>query len=648
MKDRERDHATAALRFTRRGVLVGLGQVGLFGGLVTRLYQIQVLEGATLAPRAEENRNRQTASAPLRGRIFDANGVLLATNRETFRAILKPQRGRTLAEVQSVLTRVAALVRQTSADVDSRLLRAQRAPREPLLVVDNLTFEQVAALEVNRPDLPGIVVEASSARQYVVRTPRENAAMAHLVGYVGAVEKRALDDDAMLRLAEARIGKTGVEAGMDVELRGIAGSAVTEVDARGRPVRQVSETAALPGRDVALTIDVERQADVMACLGREANPGAVVVLDVGSGAVVVMASTPSFDGTKLSGTGSRDAWKALNAAPDHPLVNRCIAGQYPPGSTFKMVTALAALEGNVLTTKEKIECWGDVTYAGQMFRCWNRKGHIASDLHKALRESCDCYFYEAARRVGIEKIALMAKKLGLGQTFDAGIAQQKSGVVPTPAWKRFRNRRTGWLLGDTIQAGIGQGFVLATPLQLAVMTARLATGRMVTPTVVKRPSGDPAPTFAALDIAPAGLAAIRAGMIAVVNEPGGTGQSADLDDGKTIVAGKTGTSQVSRLSADRDRTVALETRHRDHAVFVAYAPANEPRYAVAVLLEHAGGGGAKAGPMVREVLELMFEHDRRDAKATMPPPDAAAVPSTPSERASPREARDVTGHQVPS
>ena len=313
------------------------------------------------------------------------------------------------------------------------------------------------------------------------------------------------------------------------------------------------------------------------------------------------------------------------------MLNRAIAGQYPPGSTFKMVTALAALEAREISTREKIECWGDVTYAGHTFRCWNRKGHIQSDLHKAMRESCDCYFYEAARRTGMDRIAAMAQTLGLGQTYDTGIAQQKSGLIPSPNWKRFRSR-TGWLIGETILSGIGQGYVLTTPLQLAVMTARIATGKAVTPTLVKRPAGDPPPAFPDLAVSPVALAAVRRGMVAVVNEAGGTGGSADPEDGKTIVAGKTGTSQVSRLSAERDRTVALKANERDHAVFVAFLPADAPRYAVSVLLEHAGGGGAQAGPLMREVIKLLLEQEKRETSPPATGAPAAATVQSPQAR----------------
>ncbi len=618
IRDSERDQQEAAALFTRRGLVLGLSHAAAFGALGSRLYQLQVLESAEIGALAHDNRTRIIPVAPLRGRILDAAGNVLAANREIFRILVIPERGGDLRELRPLLGRLAPLVGLSKEEQERLFAKARGQARHiPLLVAEGVTFEQVAALQLRASDLPGVRAETVWARLYRLGEP-EAQAMSHIVGYVGAVDKRALDDDPILRLADARVGKAGVEAGMEAELRGVGGQAKIEVDARSRFVRRVSETAPLAGRDVRLTVETKLQAQVMERLARDGRPGACVVLECETGEVRVMASAPAFDAGQLNGAQSKAAWQAVSANKDKPLLNRAIAGQYPPGSTFKMVTALAGLDAGLLTVKEKIECWGDVTIAGHMFRCWNRKGHIASDLHKALRESCDCYFYEVARRVGIEAIAAKARELGLGQTYDAGIAQQRAGLIPTPGWKRNRSK-TGWLLGETVMAGIGQGYVLATPMQLAVMTARIATGKAVTPTLIARPEGDPAPEFAPLGISGAALDAVRRAMVAVVNEPGGTGHAADIDDGVTVLAGKTGTSQVSRASADRDRTVVLDITQRDHALMVAYFPAGRPRYALAVVLEHAGGGGAMAGPLVRDVVAMLVDGGKPVARTVSPP-----------------------------
>ena len=476
IRDRERDEQAAAALFTRRGLVLGLAHAVAFGALGSRLYQLQVLEAAEIAALAHDNRTRIIPVAPLRGRILDAAGNVLAANREIFRILVIPERGGDLRELRPLLGRLAPLVGLSKEEQERLFAKARGQARHiPLLVAEGVTFEQVAALQLRASDLPGVRAETVWARLYRLGEP-EAQAMSHIVGYVGAVDKRALDDDPILRLADARVGKAGVEAGMEAELRGVGGQAKIEVDARSRFVRRVSETAPLAGRDVRLTVETKLQAQVMERLARDGRPGACVVLECETGEVRVMASAPAFDAGQLNGAQSKAAWQAVSANKDKPLLNRAIAGQYPPGSTFKMVTALAGLDAGLLTVKEKIECWGDVTYAGHLFRCWNRKGHIASDLHKALRESCDCYFYEAARRVGMEAIAAKARELGLGQTYEAGISQQKAGLIPTPLWKRNRSK-TGWLIGETVLAGIGQGYVTTTPLQLAVMTARITLAK---------------------------------------------------------------------------------------------------------------------------------------------------------------------------
>jgi len=613
--------------FTRRSAALMLAQAAVFGGLGMRLYQMQVLEAAETGALAEGNRTRRMLLAPRRGRILDAAGNVLADNAENFRAVLLPRTKLDAGLLRAELKRLAPVLHLSEDEQERLILVAGRYGHERTLVLaTGLTFEQVAALEVRSLEFPFVTAQVTSTRAYAVSPRPASMAMAHIIGTVGAAANLGLDDDPVLRLTEMRVGKTGVEAGMEHELRGRAGEAVMEVDARGRTLRQLKQTAPRAGRDVLLSIDSALQSRFVERLAAERGQGAIVALDIATGEVKAMASLPAYDPASLSGPGSEAAWRLLTADNERPLVNRAIAGVYPPGSTFKLVTALAALRAGTIEPKEKIECWGDVTYAGHVFRCWNRKGHKASDLHKALRESCDCYFYEAARRTGIDRIAAMAHELGLGETYKAGIARQQAGLIPTTGWKRLQGR-TGWLIGETLLAGIGQGYVLATPLQLAVMTARVASGRAVVPTLIKRSGLEPAAEFAPLGVPDAALGAVRSGMVAVVNEPGGTGQQADLDDPHLTVAGKSGTSQVSRLSAERELKRALAFGARDHAVFVAYAPAAAPRYAVAVLLEHAGGGGAKAAPVARDCLKILFESDRLGARPSAAAPANGDVPA---------------------
>ena len=586
-------------KFSRRAALVGLAQVAGFGAVATKLYQLQVMQGSLYAPMADENRINVQLIAPVRGRIFDRFGRLLAGNDEGFRAVLVPSLA---GNVRQVLERLSRVIPITPDDLDKLAARARRQqPNVPLIVANELTFEQISSIGLLAPQMPGVQIEAAATRRYFA-----GETVAHVVGHVGNVERVSIDDDPMLRLPGLRVGRTGVERGLDERLRGRSGAIKYEVDARGRIVRTLSETEPTKGDDIAVTIDTELQRVVGERLSRERRASAVVI-DTQAGDIVAMVSVPTHDPGDIVKGASAKTWAKLTEGGNEPMLNRAIRGLYPPGSTFKMVTALAALEAGVIDLKSRVDCSGQTELGGQVFRCWKRSGHGACDFHRGLRESCDCYFYEIARRVGIDAIAAMGRRLGFGQIFDTGLALQKPGVMPDAAWKRGRYNKS-WLGGETLLAGIGQGYVLTTPLQLAVMTARIATGRAIVPLFVRPAAGSAPLEIEALDIKPALLEAVRKAMTAVVNEDGGTGSSARLDEGKIQVAGKTGTAQVSRASADRNGQ-ELRWEQRDHALFVAYVPAVRPRYAVAVVVEHGGGGGATAGPVVRDIIAEVLARD---------------------------------------
>lgn len=592
--------------FARRALLLGAAQAGAFALIAGRLYQLQLMEGRKFGPLAEENRVSQRGLIPRRGRILDRRGRVIAANRESFRvAILPGDRSR----MRRSLTTLARVVALPDADIERILAKAKGAPRlRPIAVRSGLTFEEAARIALLAPQLAGVEVESDHGRIYPF-----GRATGHVVGHVGSVDRPALDDDPFLKLPGVRVGKTGVELGMDRELRGGAGTQKYEVDAHGRTVRHLGDTEPVPGKDVVVTIDARLQERVFARLGGEPR-AAVVALDVRSGEVVVLASVPAFDPGDLTVNFEEAAFERLRSDPHKPMLNRAIAGLYPPGSTFKMVTALAALEAGKVTLDETVSCSGAFHFADQTYRCWRHDGHGRVDLAAAIRESCDVFFYDLAERIGVDRIASMARRLGLGETYACGIGGQKDGLIPTTGWKRAVLGK-GWLRGETILAGIGQGYVLATPLQLAVMTARLATGRAVVPTFVRTPGSvlPDGPVFPPLDIPSQGLEAVRRAMVGVVNEAGGTGGNASLagslDGGAVIIAGKTGTSQVrTRSETDRERGEDA-WEHRDHALFVSYFPAHAPRYAVSTVVEHGGGGGATAAPIVRDVIAMLLADD---------------------------------------
>lgn len=608
MFSRDIDDKSERRRFTRRALLVGAGQLGAFGAITAHLFRIQVLDGARYLPLAEENRINVQMLAPTRGRIFDRFGELLADNREAYRAVLVPALAGNVREVVALFSRFVPI----HAEEQERIV--QRARRQssnlPVLLAADLTFDQIAEINLFAPQLPGVRTEIDSRRQYF-----QARTVGHIVGFVGAIERHAVDDDPVLRLPGMRIGKTGVEAGRDLDLRGQGGHIKHEVDARGRIVRNLERVDPSPGTDLVLTIDTQLQAKVLQRLARERR-AALVAMDVQSGEVVAMASVPQFDPVEaqqvpappppVARAKSRPE-RRIRKVSDNPLVNRAIRGAYPPGSTFKMVVALAALEAGVVSPRDRINCEGKFEYFNHVYRCWKRRGHGPCDLHRAIRESCDCYFYEIARRTGIDAIARMARRFGLGQIYDCGLAHQRAGVVPDPEWKQTRFGRP-WLGGETILAGIGQGYVSATPLQLAVMMARIASGRAVDPVLVRPAHRVQPPTPEPLPIKAEWMEAIRKSLVAVVNDESGTGGNARIEDSPHKLAGKTGTSQVSRASSERSQS-ELAWEQRDHALFVAFAPVGNPKYAVAAIVEHGGGGGQTAAPLVRDVMEDLLERD---------------------------------------
>jgi len=461
--------------------------------------------------------------------------------------------------------------------------------------------KSIAQVSVRAPQLPGVEPELVGQRRYF-----HGREMGHIVGHVGSVERFALDDDPILRLPGMRVGKIGVEHDMEARLRGQGGYVKREVDARGRVVRALERVEPKRGDDVVVSIDTALQARILRIMSR-VRQGAAVVMRCDTGELVAMASWPTANVSDLGEGVTQAEWDKLNKRRGDPLFNRTIRGLYPPGSTFKMVTALAALEAGETSLYERINCTGTHVYADQKFRCWNRGGHGPCNLHRAIRESCDVYFYEIAKRVGMTKLADMAERFGLGQVYDgSGLAFQKEGIVPTPSWKRGRFGK-GWLGGETLLAGIGQGYMSATPLQLAVMTARLATGEAVRPTAIAADDGGDA-AFGNVGVDPRHLRAVQRAMRAVVHEGAGTGKRASMSAYGFEVAGKTGTSQVTRLSSFRSQR-SLRWRHRDHALFVSYFPLKAPKYAVSVIVEHGESGGRTAAPLARDVMAAVVEFD---------------------------------------
>lgn len=489
-------------RFTRRALMLGAGQVGLFGLLGWRLHRLQVEEAPKYALLAEENRINVQLLAPARGAIVDRFGRAVAGNLDTYRVLLIPDLTRSVSQSLERLETVIPVDPVTRARA-IRLARRQ-STYIPIVIANNLTWQQFAQINVLAPQLPGIQTDILPVRRYYNGT-----AMAHIVGYVGAAGKNEINDDPVARLPGFRIGKSGVERGFEGQLRGTAGNVKFEVDAHGRAIRKLDRYDSEDGKELVLTIDEELQEKTMERLSGERR-ASVVALDVRNGEVIVMVSTPSYDPNALVDRLSADGWRQIARAADDPLTNKAVRGQYPPGSTFKMITALAGLEAGVIDTDTTFHCWGGYSYHNVHFGCWRKGGHRAVKLHKAIQQSCDVYFYTVAEKIGISKLSAMGRRLGLGQTHDFGMPLQKPGVMPTPDWKRATLGEP-WYGGETIIAGIGQGYVLATPLQLAVMTARIASGNNVVPRIRRLDPDEADAPPGPLGIPEEHLAAVRKG-----------------------------------------------------------------------------------------------------------------------------------------
>jgi penicillin-binding protein 2 len=610
------DDPVRRMAFSRRALLLGAGMAGTGALLAGRMAWLAVFEGETYQLRAQANRIQDRLIPPRRGWIVDRQGKPIAMNRPDYRLELRP------AEVEDLDTTLVAIRAVLDIDLaeDARIRDDVRTQPSfmPVVVRQNLSWREFSACNVRLATLPGVTPVQSFSRFYP-----EADHFAHLVGYVGAPtpEQYREQKNPLLIYPGFRIGKDGIERFADKQLRGTAGSSRVEMTARGELVRELGTNADTPGDTLRLTLDRDLQDYAARRLGD--NSASVIVMDVITGDVLCMVSMPAYDPNIFSRRVPARLWNALQKDDHTPLLNKSAMGLYPPGSTFKMVTTLAALEAGV-DPADTVGCSGAYRLGNNTWHCHARRGHGGVNMHRALPLSCDTYFYVMGRKVGIDSIATMARRLGLGQEYPLPLPGQAKGIVPDKAWKQRRYGKD-WREGETLNGAIGQGYIVTNPLQLAVMTARLASGREVMPRLI---ADGPAPQFPSLGIPDAHLALVRQGMVDVVNAGYGTARAARSPIGDVLFAGKTGTAQVRRISAaERKRGVirneALPWKQRDHALFVAFAPADAPRYACSVIIEHGIAGGRYAAPIARDVLSFLFEPQR--ALAVLPPIEAEAA-----------------------
>jgi penicillin-binding protein 2 len=619
MKRSPREIEDSARMIARRSILLGGVFAGTAAVLAGRMRYLQVERAEDFRLLAEDNRISDRLLPPARGLIFDRRGVLLAANEQNYRITLVREDA---GDVDAVLEELGRIVTLDLGQLErARREIERRAPWVAVTIADRLSWAEVSAVAVNAPALPGVNPEVGLSRVYPM-----GGDFAHVVGYVRNVPEnyrdRTGDSDPVLSLPDFQVGLLNVEEGMESALRGKAGTKRVEVNAAGRVMRELDRDPPTEGADVQLTVDAGLQNYVEARLSGE-SAGAVV-MDCETGEVLALASAPTFDPNLFVRPLSASIYNGLLNDPYRPLANKATQGLYPPGSTYKMIVALAALEMGVVTPEETVTCPGHLEVGDRRFHCWRRGGHGRVNLIESISQSCDVYYYDLAQRVGIEAISAMARRFGCGVRHDLPMSGIAQGLAPTMEWK-MRNRGAAWVVGDTLNASIGQGFVLSSPLHLAVMTARLATGRNVRPSLIRSVDGvgQVPEGFESLGIDPAHLDVIHEGMWKVNNDRRGTAYGARVQAERMKIAGKTGTSQVRNISAAERaagviRNEDLPWERRDHALYVGYAPYDAPRYACSVIVEHGGGGSAVAAPIARDIL-------LRAQVGDVPPPDLYPV-----------------------
>ena len=595
----------------RRSLIMALIKFLLLMVIIARLYYLQVYQADRYKTLADENRISTRLLVPPRGIIFDRNGVTIASNQQNFQALIVAEQAPNVQETLDAFKKIMPLSEAEEERIKKDLKRNRSFV--PIKIRDNLSWEEVSRIQLNAPDLPGIVIDEGLTRYYPF-----GAGMAHILGYVSSVSDKDVKDDPLLEVPGFKIGKSGLEKYLEKALRGESGNLKLEVNAYGRIMKEIERVDGIPGKDVQLTIDSRLQQKAFELFGEES--GAAVLLDVHTGEILAFVSAPSFDPNMMTQGLSTEDWNALLHNERNPLTDKAISGQYSPGSTFKMIVALAALEAGVIKPETRTYCAGKMFLGNHAFHCWKKEGHGHLNVVEALQHSCDIFFYETAQKLGIEKIADMARRFGLGSKINIGLENEKAGLIPDKEWK-LRRFGEPWQQGESLISGIGQGYILTTPLQLATMTARLVNGGYeIKPTFLKVSDGEKS-KIRKIDVSPTNLELIKEGMYAVVNKPGGTAWRSQFDYHGQRMGGKTGTTQVRRITMKERREgikkeSELPWRLRNHALFVGYAPHDNPKYAVAVLVEHGGGGSSVAAPLAGKILReaVMLDPTREEVR----------------------------------
>ncbi|MBQ2887280.1 MAG: penicillin-binding protein 2 [Alphaproteobacteria bacterium] len=590
----------------KRSLVIFSANILLIFILLGRLYYLQIYQGEKYALLSDSNRMSQRLLVPPRGSINDRNGIELATNNQNFQAMLIPEQARKIDNLLENITPILNLKEEDITRIKTDIKRHRKFV--PIKIKDNLSWEEVSTIMINSNAYPGLFIDEGLTRHYPYKEYT-----AHPLGYVGSVSKTDIEksDAPLLQVPGFKIGKSGFEKTYDESLRGKEGILTYEVNAYGRIMREMEKVDGIKGQDLDLTIDIRLQQIALDAFGN--HSGAAIVMDVHTGEILAFVSAPSYDPNLFIDGISSTNWNNLLYNEKRPLNNKTISGTYSPGSTFKIVVALAALEEGLIDTKTTSYCSGKMKLGNHLFHCWKHSGHGKVNVIDAIKYSCDIFFYETALKLGIDKISEMSYKLGLGKTYDLKLTNQSSGTIPNHKWKKEK-LNSAWQQGETALAGIGQGYVTVTPLQLVTMLSRIVNGgKNINPTLIK---SNTTTNTTKLDIKPENIEIVKQGMFEVVNGIGGTAINSRFKNKNLKMSGKTGTTQVRRITL-KERAAGIKKdedlpwKYRNHAWFMAYAPHDKPKYAIAVIVEHGSSGSGVAAPIASKILEAAIDLDIR-------------------------------------
>ena len=584
--------------YNRRTFILFLLKLSLFSAVGWRLYNIQILDSSKYKTMSKKNQIDLEIIFPVRGKIFDRNKVLIAKNEKVYDVYLIPE------NTKSINNTLNALSQFIDIDFAKRRkvieLSTQVKKFEKIKIFENISWSVLEKIETNKYNLEGIFIAEDYLRVYPYRDQ-----LSHLLGYISKPNQQELTLPFISKMPNLDIGKEGLEKSFNPLLVGKAGQREIEVNSNGRIIREISKVDSIRGEEVSLSIDLRIQQYAINLL-KSHRAGSINVINIKNGEILCMASTPTYDPNKIIQKPNKEYWESILANSLSPLTNRSIQGLYSPGSTFKMIVAIAALKHGIINIDTTHSCTGKIGFGNRLYHCWKTNGHGKMNVTDAIKQSCDVFFYEISKKLGIDKIAEVAKDFGLGQSYDISMPNQKTGIVPNKKWKKEKIGES-WYAGETLISAIGQGFVLTNPFQLAVMTSIIASnGKIIEPTIIK---GNPV-SFKTNEKYSNEIKIIKKAMFQVVNENKGTAFKSRLEDIK--FAGKTGTSQVRRISlsereSDDFREKEQEWKNRDHALFVGYMPYDNPKYSISVIIEHGGSGASTAAPIAKQVFNYINE-----------------------------------------